>query len=108
MLRLLRRFFKLVFLLVLLPIISALVNTYWHHRAPSHLPVKQHHPVQGHVALSVPSVIASVHSAAKRQFLQGVDLRRAEVRSATQAEQEHTVKPLMDKVLVVPKRFRGV
>ncbi len=95
-------------LFVLLSILSVFVDTYWYQPVPQLPPSKQQLPIQGHVALRVPSIIANLHRNTTRQFLQSVDLRRAEVRLATQAERENTAKPLMDKVLVVPKRFRGV
>ena len=95
-------------LLVLLSILSVFVDTYWYQLVFPLQPINQQPPIQGHVALRVPSIIANLHRDTTRQFLQGVDLRRAEVRLATQAEPENTAKPLMDKVLVVPKRFRGV
>jgi hypothetical protein len=100
--------FRWALLFVLLSIISILIDAYAYHPAPQLIPIKLKPPTQAHVAVHAPSVIANMHNDAKRQFLQGVDLRRAEVRLATQAEYDNTVKPLMDKVLVVPKRFRGV
>lgn len=56
--------------------------------------------------LQLPSVIPNLHIAAKRRRVHQIDLRRADlVMAITEDEPAHTIKPLMDKVLVVPKAF---
>ena len=62
-------------------------------------------PIKGYHSLTLPSKIVNLYIAAHRQWLQDVDLRRAEYRLAQSQDAEPTTKPLMDKVLVVPKHF---
>jgi len=53
--------------------------------------------------MRLPSVIPSLYLGAKLQFVSAVDLRRAEL--VLNSHKEELMKPLIDKVLVLPERY---